>query len=549
MRDQEEGSVSFVSLIVIFTFLLLICTVVNTGWVVTRKLETQSSADASANAAAVEMARGMNTVTAANHLMGELMALVVLHHGLGGYELDGVWTPRTTDSNVQQALQTAYTKANDSPEPPDPATYQAVSQNPPNVGGALWDARDVLQKLLTQAYTVHALGGTLIDLVATAELGAALVNVAVGFETKIMQEWMVLEILENGVARPLQPLKLALQYAAVPALYVYTQQVVSQTPLSAAAAAQSVAAGGGATVTLFPSPSPVAGGPTLALPVTPEPLLLFPLKSQLVRATSPWMKFWRQPVLLFGDLTLTLSQFSKFYKDWTDKFLLLKAYEMKRMGVNLYVMQDLFTAVNGFGALGDKGTEPWTTAQGSQRADQLFCLMVIARRDPAPVTKVSVFRPTNPGGIVAYSQAMLYNANPQKPPQTCWQVPPAAESSVPSWLAPLPTSLTEFNQVLPQLTAGWGGMTDGGDQPNVAWDTLNWDGQSPEASNLALADPLGMLSGMLSVAPLPQVRLNWQAKLVPTTRLSESAPYLPSGPLSTILGRLGPGPRALDNTH
>jgi hypothetical protein len=540
----EEGSVSLLSLVVIFTFLLMVCAIVNTGWVVTRKLETQNSADAAANAAAVELARGMNTVTAVNHLMGELMALVVLHHGLGGYELDGVWPKRMTDSDVKSALTTAYGKANDSPTPPDPATYNAVSQDP-MVGGAIGDARVTLQKLLAQAYTVHALGGALIDLVVTSELGAALVNAAMAFEAKLMQEWTVLEILEMGVARPLMPLKLALQDAVVPAMYSYTKLVVTETPLQAAAAAQSVGAGEGATVTLFPSPTPVAGGPTLALPVTPEPLQVFPLKSQLVRATAPWMKCWRQPVLIFGYLALTLSQFSQFYEDWTNKFILLKAYEMKRLGVNLYVMQDLATPTNGYGALSDKGQEPWTTAQGSKRADQLFSLVAFARRAPAPVTKVPVFRQPNPGGIVAYSQAMLYNANPQKPPAQGWQVPSAAQNSVQSWLAPLPTSAAQFSQVLPALTAGWNQLTAIGDQPDVGWDTLNWNGQMPEASNFVLPAP----SGMLSLTALPQVRLNWQAKLVPTTRLRESAPYQQGGPLPAILNRLGTAPRTLDSTH
>jgi hypothetical protein len=455
-----------------------------------------------------------------------------------------MWAPKTTPPDVKSGLDAAYTKANDSPAPPDPAIYQAVSQDP-IVGGAIGDARVTLQKLLAQAYSVHAVGGILIDFVVTAELGTALVNAASAFEAKIMQEWSVLEILEMGVARPLMPLKLAVQYAVVPAMYAYTQQVFTQTPLKAAAAAESVGASAGATVTLFPSPVPVAGGPTLALPVTPEPLQVFPLKSQLVRATAPWMKYWRQPVMIFGYLTLTLSQFSHFYQDWTDKFILTKAYEMKLLGVNLYVMQDLYTPANGYGAISDKGYEPWTTAAGSKRADQLFCLMAIARRDPAPVTKISVFRPSNPGGIVTYSQAMIYNANPQKPPLLWWQVPPAAQNSVQNWLAPLPASVVGFNQVLPLMTAGWDKLTAIWDQPTVGWDTLNWANQVPEASNFVLPDP----RELLFMSPLPQVRLNWQAKLVPTTRLSESAPYLPGGPLQSILNLLGSGPRTLDGTH
>jgi hypothetical protein len=319
-------------------------------------------------------------------------------------------------------------------------------------------------------------------------------------------------------------------------------------------AAQQMAASAGATVTLFPSAKPVGGGPTLALPVTPESRLVFPLKSQMVRAAAPWLKFWRKPVRDFGYLTLQLSQFSSYYKYRTDEFLLTKVYEMKALGVNLFVMQDTFTLKNGYGAVSDKGHEPWTTAEGSKRADQLFGILAIARRDPAPATKVSVFRPTNPGGIVAYSQAMLYNANPQKTPLLWWQVPQAAAQGVQNWLAPLPNSTDQFDQLFPQLLAGWEGLASLLNQPEVGWDTLNWDGAVPEANNPALylnstTKQLSGYLGMISGSPLPMVRLNWQAKLVPTTRLRESAPYQQGGPLPTILERFGTGLRTLDNTH
>ena len=58
----------------------------NAGHVVTTKVSTQNAADAIAFSSAQWMARGMNAVTATNHLLGEVTALVVILEGLGGPE-------------------------------------------------------------------------------------------------------------------------------------------------------------------------------------------------------------------------------------------------------------------------------------------------------------------------------------------------------------------------------------------------------------------------------------------------------------------------------
>ena len=60
----------------------------NAGYVVTEKMNTQNAADAVAFSSAQWMARGMNAVTATNHLLGEVTGLVVVIEGLGGPEAD-----------------------------------------------------------------------------------------------------------------------------------------------------------------------------------------------------------------------------------------------------------------------------------------------------------------------------------------------------------------------------------------------------------------------------------------------------------------------------
>src|SRR5205823_6433861 len=97
------------SLFVVLAFVLmfsLICNIANT---VNQKIETQNAADAVAYSATVEMARGMNAITATNHMIGELMALVVLHHALRGDELDdGSKRPQRTPWSLRWGLDIFY---------------------------------------------------------------------------------------------------------------------------------------------------------------------------------------------------------------------------------------------------------------------------------------------------------------------------------------------------------------------------------------------------------------------------------------------------------
>src|SRR5262245_55067222 len=129
----EGGMLSLVSLFVVLGFLVLFSLLSNAGKTVGQKLEAQNAADAVAYSAGVEMARGLNSVTAANHLIGELQALVVLHHGLGGDELDGLARARRTPTDIQQSLQISYQLArvfSTGGTRPNASQYQEVRKEP-----------------------------------------------------------------------------------------------------------------------------------------------------------------------------------------------------------------------------------------------------------------------------------------------------------------------------------------------------------------------------------------------------------------------------------
>src|SRR5690349_13573680 len=111
VTEGEEGMISLVSLFAVLALLVMFGAMANVGRTTARKLETQNAADAVAHAAAVEMARGLNSITAANHLMGELTALCILHHGFGGDELDNGTRPPQTPSDVQDLIGPSYNMA------------------------------------------------------------------------------------------------------------------------------------------------------------------------------------------------------------------------------------------------------------------------------------------------------------------------------------------------------------------------------------------------------------------------------------------------------
>jgi hypothetical protein len=185
--------------------------------------------------------------------------------------------------------------------------------------------------------------------------------------------------------------------------------------------------------------------------------------------------------LTFGEQVLLLSRFKAHYWDRTDEFTLKltarlhlgksKASEGGRavLGVRPFV-------VKGWGpGLPKKGEEAWTKAEGSRRADELFGTVAFASRPALPLTSAAIFRRTNPDGLTAFAQAMVYNGNPQSP----------------------------------------GGPADL--QPQVGWDTLNWANRVKEFPG----DRPGDDSYPVPSVERPRIKLNWQAKLVPVSRLNE----------------------------
>lgn len=81
------GKITLLAIVFLLLIVVLMGLLGNTGHVTTQKMEIQNAADSLAFSSSLWLARGMNTVTASNHLIGEATALSVLHESLGGPEL------------------------------------------------------------------------------------------------------------------------------------------------------------------------------------------------------------------------------------------------------------------------------------------------------------------------------------------------------------------------------------------------------------------------------------------------------------------------------
>jgi hypothetical protein len=570
----EDGMVTFITVVTVLFFTVLIALVANISYNAREKVEIQNSADAIATSAATWQARGMNAVTAANHLMGELTALCVMHYSFGGPELDDGKEVSTQEKDDQfTQLKVAQKLASGSSYSSSiNSDVDRMENTKFRSGATIYDGRLQLVYVEYLAVQGHVIAFVVQYIPYVGPFLAELIDIACTIlRLKVQQEWLELTGLENAMGAA-KTARQALENQVLPAIQIYADTASMNTAFATERAVKDVAkknkVNRGA---LFPYPSPV----TLKLPVVKETqptskgnkpespneahgistdvakvlrfldaakaarrilsgiLSVLPAKakpfdlpdadssdpldnkgypgnpsraklpngnwakeqnSQFVRATYPWVNHWREPVRDFMELTLTLSVSSAWYLHWSNRYALAKPHEFRTRGTGrlaMYVMVDS----EQYG----KGMEPWTKASGSRYADKLFCVVGFAHRPPRTLAMPTVFgKPQqNSQGLVAFAQAMLYNANNQ------------------------------------DLAA-----TVGGFQPELGWNTLNWrtpvsgSGAYEFGAGVRDPSPSSALSSFVGGGngSGPSVKLNWQAKLTPVTRLFQEPAILAALP-------------------
>ena len=497
IHDRDDGFVSFLNLFVMLGILLGISLVVNVSLVTRDKLESQNAADAVTQTAGIHEARGMNAITAANHVIGEAQALVVLHHAWGGDSLERGGNDDHTSASLRNSLRNFYQIA----DGVCPSSYGPRSEDYRKVGSrvgseaALGDSFVELKKHMLQSYELHAVGGALYWWPYTRPMGIAIMQGCLAFESMVVREWDILKQAESIAAGQLMQYKKTLRDQIIPAFYRYTQLQQRDTPDRMQRAVESTGDFHSVDASLFPEPSKYATVSALKLPLHPEPESGFGgsiEKSQLVRASVPWIIHWRAPVIRGSAAKLPLSQFSDHYwRHSQDMTLALANKAMRNQGIRLLVVDGL-NEVNG-----NKGQEVWNRTDGSRTADKLFCVMGFTLRSPPPVIGRGVYVEGVDDALLTFSQTMIYNANP--------------------------ISTTRSSDL----------------QHVTGWDTLNWNhGKIPE---WRFGENYG------AAVPRPGIALNWQAMLVPTTRVNEASQNT-HGLVQRILKRTETE-RAISRTH
>lgn len=501
LQNDVDGSFSIGTLFVLMIFLLMVHMIVNVAHTAFTKLELQNAADAISHAAATEMARGMNSVTAANHLTGEAQAIVVLHHALGGYELEGRDDPHDPHGSRQRAARqrsaisslrsswVAVQRSRPSPPPFMGSRLANLGLNNSRVGATIYDVRMELRSQLEAAYWLHALGGWMqkSPLWWVRAAGYIIAGVAYVQEMILFPQFVYLEYVEQ-VARLSSPFKKFTEAETIPALQLYSREVNWGVTKSASRISGVIAGETGCEPGLYPSPAATFYHRVFKLPVVAESKDV-PIKhSQVVRASFPWITLWKDGIKDSLQSKLPSTSAGEYYRNHSLEFTLKKGSDTRdTLGslLGMYVLEDL--KPDGV----DKGDEPWNEAAGSSRADELFAVLGFARR-PAVIYSTKYFQSPHAEGQVAIAQSLLYNANPQL------------------------------------------GRTSETRQPHVGFDTLNWVGNVPEFPTES--------------SQTPQIQLNWQAKLVPVTRTQESSLRNQSDWTGRVTRRL-PVRSSLTNTH
>ncbi len=296
-------------------------------------------------------------------------------------------------------------------------------------------------------------------------------NAALILQKKIVLETKALDALLKAT-RETQSMNAAV-WSQLAALDAYTAQVVTEAPQLAQAAVEGVR--GEQVAEIYPT------DPTL--PVARESGNVAPVDSHWVRATSPWVQYHRRSLLLWGQDSVLLGRFKDYYWRRTKITTEGIAERMKKaigtkVAWNPFVMADTTNASN-------HRTQIWR--YNSTNADQRFCVVGFAWRDDR-----SSFLPKLLGGavsadgkIAAYSQAMIYAANPTV--------------AVPAT----------------------------GYQDNDGWDTLVWASQvvtHPGPGFDTKTGPDKDTPPDTVAQPIPKP--DWQVRLVPTSRAGEAAGYL-----------------------
>lgn len=531
---SEDGLITWATLVAVLLLIALIGIVFNVGRVSNDKLQSQNAADSVAYSSSLVHARAMNAVTATNHMMGELTALHTMHHAIGGQVLD---ERRRANTDAVAVLNigilsthiVAWSGYFMGLVPAAPGVLVGIPNPPQSYGPALdiprgeatvHDSKCLLKYKIIEQYIKYTQGTSKMikgigltwsiwpptvtkgwSMIAQGQKQRAEANKAI---KELVREYRFIIKLED-FALNTRSIKRSIP-RLTDGLWAYERSIVEIiTPMQVNLVASKTAEANGCVGETLGRPGRLVAG----LPLIRDPCRN-PERTQLMRATYPWVQEWRWPILLAFGVVAPQSRAMIFYEYHSDRYSKETTRKfVNQSGYRLYVIEEL----DATSKARDKGTETWRRRDFSRKADQMFALVGIARKENPPAMSLyRFFIPVaNETPIATVAQAMIYNANEPKR----WQ-----------------RKGFDLISLLLNRKA----------QPVQAWDTLAWtegatewkDGK-PYFSVIPLPKnwkwTLGNVLFFDFIAPpdvpiplvrntgppTPQLRLNWQAKLSPVS--------------------------------
>ncbi len=246
-HENESGKVSLLASMMMLALVALAGLIGNTGHVAKEKLETQNAADSVAYSSSLWMARGMNALTATNHLLGEATAIAAVHEALGGPELDvGIKQNTSENRALDQIIRNLARLAPVAPLTPyTPAPIPNIDKRvvkfvtdktspadgEMNAFATIYDSRMALKRQLAVILPAKALAN--LGFLVPPPWGYLTAGIAYGVHIAgtanivlIGKEWFVLQALE-AIANAFKPVKKVVENQLVPTLAAHAQFVAS----------------------------------------------------------------------------------------------------------------------------------------------------------------------------------------------------------------------------------------------------------------------------------------------------------------------------------
>ncbi len=236
---DEGGKVTLLASLLMLGLVSLAGLVGNVGHSAQEKLETQNAADSISYSSSLWMARGMNALTATNHMLGEATALAAVHEAFGGPELDLDIKRNTSENTALNRIIRPLSRSAPivtSPfgytPPPIPSIDRRVVEfvtkrtAPPDdkmtAFATIYDSRMTLKRRLAVILPIKSFANAGFFVPPPWGYGTAAIAYGVhiaGTANVVLvgKEWFVLEALE-AIAKVFKPMKRTIETQLIPTL-------------------------------------------------------------------------------------------------------------------------------------------------------------------------------------------------------------------------------------------------------------------------------------------------------------------------------------------